>query len=203
MLSVIFYYVSDLLLFLSRVHFSICHLSGQIGLIDRRLESKDGKLHQHTSEHQRTQVRVTRWNWGQLRVAALGWESQRGWRSRSSVRSHHCAHSLLQRWQDWVVRWQVGGPHEAPCTNRTAVDKCFHLAGLWLPSLTLVRVHTSRYYCVSKMLSPLPGGGQEIIIAWHIFLYQCRPRANMAPLWLRWDSMYLCDNNNNDCISSK
>lgn len=83
------------------------------------------------------------------------------------------------------------GSLSAPCTNRTAVDKCFHLAGLWLPPLTLIRVHTSHCYCVSKMLSPLSWGGQEIIIAWHIFLLQCRPRAIMGlALWQQWDSMY-------------
>lgn len=71
LLSVIFYCVSDLLLFLSRVHFSICHLSGQIGLIDRRLESKDGKLHQHTSERQRIQVRVRRWTLGSAESGSL------------------------------------------------------------------------------------------------------------------------------------
>lgn len=97
------------------------------------------------------------------------------------------------------------GSFSAPCTNRTAVDKCFHLAGRWLPSLTLmIRVHTSHCYCVNKVLSPLKGGGQEIIIAWHTFLLQYRPRAVMGPaLWLQWDSIYLCSNNNNDCISSK
>lgn len=104
-----------------------------------------------------------------------------------------------------VVGHTRTGSLSAPCTNRTAVDKCFHLAGLWFPSLTLmIRAHTSHCYCVSKVLSPLKGGGQEIIIAWHIFLLQCRPRAVMGPaLWLQWDSIYLCNNNSNDCISSK
>lgn len=113
--------------------------------------------------------------------------------TRSSVRSHqmrtcsgHCPTPFCSAGRTGLLGDRLGGhtrtgSFSAPCTNRTAVDKCFHLAGLWLPSLTLVRVHTSRYYCVSKMLSPLPGGGQEIIIAWHIFLYQCRPRTNMAP----------------------
>lgn len=137
-------------------------------------------------------------------MAALGWESRRG--RRSWLRHAHSVLSPISPNEDllWALQCRplvivptpccsagrtgllgdrLGGhtrtgSFSAPCANRTAMDKCFHLAGL--PSLTLIRVHTSRYYCVSKMLSPLPGGGQEIIIAWHIFLYQCRPRANMA-----------------------
>lgn len=105
-----------------------------------------------------------------------------------------CDHSLLQCWEDgaktvqWEmdVTWQVGcGVREsksawanqdwhfsAPCSNKTALGKWFHLAGLWLPCLrVMIRVYTSRCYCVSKMPSPLPGRWQEVtIIAWHVFL---------------------------------
>lgn len=44
----------------------------------------------------------------------------------------------------------------------------------------MIRVHTLCCYCVSKMLSPLPGRGQDIIIiVWHAFLL-C---VDHGPLW--------------------
>lgn len=82
--------------------------------------------------------------------------------------------------QEWVGHMKTGS-FSAPCTTRAVVDKCFHLAGLWFITV-VVRVHTSCCYCISKMLSLLPGREQEIIIiAWCVFLIQCRPRVFMSP----------------------